>query len=259
MFIRLPVFPPRTNFFSPIFLPSPLLFILFSFALQLVLQLLSPGPSFFRTVLSVRVILFPWLGNAIGKSGRSMINRGRRWRQDWRPVTRDFWRRRREEEEEENRGEFGSWFTRLQRFSLAGKRYWWLGAATYVPAIGSLQVRLGNSLVCAATIPFKWKLLLSWSLLRVYIYIYIDWDIPDPRTNILDRIWSRLVFWTSTSRAPKIYRAIGTLRGTHLHASISKINPSNINIFEKKKKTLTRRSSKIMNHSNLILCIRSDI
>lgn len=36
------------------------------------------GPSFFRTVLSVRVILFPWLGNAIGKSGRSMINRGRR-------------------------------------------------------------------------------------------------------------------------------------------------------------------------------------
>lgn len=189
MFIRLPVFPPRTNFFSPIFLPSPLLFILFSFALQLVLQLLSPGPSFFRTVLSVRVILFPWLGNAIGKSGRSMINRGRRWRQDWRPVTRDFWRRRREEEEEENRGEFGSWFTRLQRFSLAGKRYWWLGAATYVPAIGSLQVRLGNSLVCAATIPFKWKLLLSWSLLRVYIYIYrLGYPrSPDeyPRSNLI--------------------------------------------------------------------------
>lgn len=37
-----------------------------------------------------------------------------RWRQDCRPVTQDFWRKSSET------GEFGSWFTRLQRLSLVG-------------------------------------------------------------------------------------------------------------------------------------------
>lgn len=63
-FCLINVYPPSCFPAENQFLLSPLLFILFSFALQLlVLQLLSPGPSFFRTlVLSVRAILFPWLG-----------------------------------------------------------------------------------------------------------------------------------------------------------------------------------------------------
>lgn len=97
------------------------------------------------------------------KSGRSMINRGRR---RWRPrLAAGDARFLAEEKGREEPVEFGSWFTRLQRFSLAqGNGYWWLGAATYVAA-GWSQVRLGNSLVCATTIPFKWKLPLSWKFI----------------------------------------------------------------------------------------------
>lgn len=67
------------------------------------------------------------------KSGRSMINRGRR---RWRPrLAAGDARFLAEEKGREEPVEFGSWFTRLQRFSLAqGNGYWWLGAATYVAA-----------------------------------------------------------------------------------------------------------------------------
>lgn len=89
-FCLINVYPPSCFPAENQFLLSPLLFILFSFALQLlVLQLLSPGPSFFRTlVLSVRAILFPWLGTRSEKVvGRWLIvdaddvKIGGRWRE----------------------------------------------------------------------------------------------------------------------------------------------------------------------------------
>lgn len=74
MFIRLPVFQSRrTKFPSPRLFLAPLFLFLFTVSLFPPLQLLFPGRASFEASLSQR----GGKRDRRGKSGRSMINRGR--------------------------------------------------------------------------------------------------------------------------------------------------------------------------------------
>lgn len=238
-FCLINVYPPSCFPAENQFLLSPLLFILFSFALQLlVLQLLSPGPSFFRTlVLSVRAILFPWLGTRSEKVvGRWLIvdaddvKIGGRWREIF---GGEGGRRRRRKRR---------WIWKLiyeAATFLVSRENVIDGWARLLTCQPSDRCKLGW--VTRSSALQRYHSSESCCLVEVYygcIYIYI-YSLgyprsPDeyPRSNLISSCLLNEHF-ASIENLSSDWNASWN---TFTREYTSKVNPSNINIFEKRKK-----------------------
>lgn len=95
-----------------------------------------------------------------------------RWRQDCRPVTQDFWRK------SNGTGEFGSWFTRLQRLSLVGALL--MAGRGYLRASWVVEAELGW-VTCSSELQRYHS---SESCCLVEVYYAPTWDILMPRGSI---------------------------------------------------------------------------